>query len=636
MSDQKTPLDRRPVEGGVDGGNGGGGTISGLTSDGAAASKSAGAEVPTALSGSAPHIAVPVKKGGRRTASKALARPVMPSLADIAAKLQFSPKAGHIWLAGRRMVLVPEASMGLLRREVVDALGVEKARAIYNRQGYNAGTSDAEVAGKIRPNADLADMFAVGPQMHALEGVVLAELIALDVNVEEGRFYSEYRWTDSCECTGHLAMFGRGHVPAGWNQTGYASGYASKFFGRPIVYKEVECIATGHAACRVVGRPAEEWPDEGASAGGSSFMPVLVPQGSKDGLQLRDDTSRHRPDSRLVGASAGFNIAFEMTRKVADTQATVLLLGESGVGKEMFARSVHRLSPRKDAPFVAVNCAAMPETLFEAELFGVEKGAYTGADASRPGKFENANNGTIFLDEIGTLSLASQAKLLRVLQEGEVEPVGSAQARPVDARVVAATNIDLREAVASGTFREDLFFRLNVFPITIPPLRERRADIPLLMAHLLGVFTQRHGRDIPGFNEEAVAAILSYDWPGNVRELENVIERGVILGQAGEPLAIHHLFTAGEKLDDLRFTLTGGNLVETALVAEDEGAQDIGAQAMRSGLSLDLIEQRILETALRDQGGNRTKAAKSLGLTRAQFNYRLKKWEDEAGAPVPE
>src|SRR5690606_34247683 len=207
---------------------------------------------------------------------------------------------------------------------------------------------------------------------------------------------------------------------------------------------------------------------------------------------------RHRPDSRLVGASAGFNIAFEMTRKVADTQATVLLLGESGVGKEMFARSVHRLSPRKDAPFVAVNCAAMPETLFEAELFGVEKGAYTGADASRPGKFENANNGTIFLDEIGTLSLASQAKLLRVLQEGEVEPVGSAQARPVDARVVAATNIDLRQAVANGTFREDLFFRLNVFPITIPPLRERRADIPLLMAHLLGVFTQRHGRDIPG------------------------------------------------------------------------------------------------------------------------------------------
>ena len=553
--------------------------------------------------------------------------PAMAVMEDLAAMLHFSPETGHIWLAGRRMLLQHEASMGLLRREVIDALGIEKARVAYTRQGYNAGAMDAETAARARPNASLRDMFAVGPQMHALQGVVLAHSVVFDVNVEEGRFYSEYAWTNSSECSAHLNMFGPGPIPGGWSQTGYASGYASEFIGRPIVYRELECVAMGHAACRVVGRPREEWPD---AEGDPHYRAAEVQIGADmaEGLLVRDDEGEGRPNTRLVGASAGFNMAFEMVRKVADTQATVMLLGESGVGKEMFARSLHRLSPRRDRPFIAVNCSAMPETLFEAELFGVEKGAFTGANASRPGKFELANGGSIFLDEIGTLSLSSQAKLLRVLQEREVEPIGGARSRPVDTRVIAATNINLREAVAAGAFRDDLFFRLNVFPITIPPLRERRADIPVLMAHLLAIYRQRHGRDVPGFSEDAVSAMLSYDWPGNVRELENIIERGVILGQPGEPLAVHTLFNSGERLHDRRYALTSEGVVQAPATAEPESdpSADLALQAARSGLPLEEIEHRILLAALTDHTGNRTRAASSLGMTRAQFNYRLGKY----------
>ncbi len=558
--------------------------------------------------------------------------PAMPVMEDLAATLHFSPETGHIWLAGRRMVLMHEDSTGLLRREVVDAIGLERARAAFTRQGYNAGAMDAEIATKVRPHTSLHAMFSVGPQMHALEGIVLSEQIAFDVNIEEGRFYSEYRWHHSSECAAHLKQFGRGQIAAGWSQIGYASGYASEFLGRPIVYREVECIAMGHDCCRIVGRPREEWPDAENDLRYLRAAPVQVQGGESEGLVVASKDGSGRPDKMLVGASAGFNMAFEKTRKVAGTQTSVLLLGESGVGKEMFARSLHLLSPRKDKPFIAVNCAAMPETLIEAELFGVEKGAFTGATSSRQGKFERAHGGTIFLDEIGTLSMASQAKLLRVLQEGEVEPIGGSHARPVDARVVAATNIDLRAAVAKGEFRADLFFRLNVFPIAIPPLRERRADIPVLMAHLLKLYCERHGRDLPGFGEEAVSALLSYDWPGNVRELENVIERGVIMAQPGMPLGVHDLFTSGEELGDRRYRLTRAGTVERAPAdgggAAPNAAADIGAEALGTGLPLDEIEHRILQSALSTHGGNRTRAAAALGLTRAQFNYRLKTYQE--------
>ena len=256
-----------------------------------------------------------------------------------------------------------------------------------------------------------------------------------------------------------------------------------------------------------------------------------------------------------VGISPAFNSVLHIVRRVAPTNATVLFAGESGVGKEVFARMLHRLSARSHKPFIALNCAALPEQLVESELFGVERGAFTGALQTRAGRFERADGGTLFLDEIQILSPSAQGKLLRVLQEGEFERLGDSHTRRVDVRVIAAGNRDLRQAVAAGVFREDLFFRLNVFPIRIAPLRERPEDIPLLMAHFLAKFNRLHGRHVTGFTQRAVDAMLSYDWPGNVREVENVIERGVILAEETGAIDAPHLFTSGERFGDKRYGL---------------------------------------------------------------------------------
>lgn len=547
----------------------------------------------------------------------------LPLIGDLAATLHFQPDQGHIWLAGRRMVLVHARTMGIVRREVVSAVGYDKARAIFTRQGYESGAMDAEVAAKVRADDGLFDAFSVGPQLHALEGAVLVEPLAFEVDVERGKFFARYRWRHSSECQAHVDAFGMGQAPGGWAQIGYASGYASVYFGRPILYRETRCIAMGHSDCEVTGKPAEEWNDAG-----QDLRYMRGEQLHAVGHARPAPAPTRAPDRhRIVGASSGFNVACDMLRDVADTDAVVLFQGETGVGKEMFARNLHAMGARADKPFVAVNCASIPETLIESELFGVEKGAFTGATASRPGRFERAQHGTLFLDEIGCLSLAAQATLLRALQEGEIERVGDTRSRKVDVRLVAATNADLREAVAAGTFRADLFYRLNVFPLRIPPLRDRRADIPLLIDHFLAIYRARHRRHVTGFDAAALSAMLSYDWPGNVRELENIIERGVILGREGEPLRLHHLFTSGERLGDQRFELGADGRVR-ALGANAEPMAASSKKAaisalLDAGTELGAIEDAILDGALARTQGNRSAAARLLGLSRSQFNYRF-------------
>ena len=329
-----------------------------------------------------------------------------------------------------------------------------------------------------------------------------------------------------------------------------------------------------------------------------------------------------------------------MIRRVATSKATVLFLGESGVGKEIFARTLHRISSQSSGPFVAINCAAIPEALVESELFGVEKGAFTGAVQSRVGRFERADGGTLFLDEIGILSMTAQGKLLRVLQEGEIERVGDTQTRSVNVRVVAATNLNLRDEVKAGRFREDLFYRLNVFPIRVPSLRERREDIPVLMNHFLWKFSQRHGRHVTGFTGRAIDAMLTYQWPGNIRELENIIERGVILASEGGAIDISHMFTSGEEVETPMFGLGGdGSLVNAEeLEAQASGVQNADINRVTKKLtslllgngeeddptSLDEIETVLLKSAVQRTNGNLSAAARVLGITRAQLVYRLK------------
>jgi transcriptional regulator with PAS, ATPase and Fis domain len=339
-------------------------------------------------------------------------------------------------------------------------------------------------------------------------------------------------------------------------------------------------------------------------------------------LRYSIDDELHTDD--LIGASAGFRESCALIRKAAQSQVTVLLLGETGVGKEMFARALHVYSTRAKGPFVAVNCAALPEQLIESELFGVEKGAYSGAHQSRPGRFERAHRGTLFLDEVGELSASAQAKLLRVLQEGEIERIGDSHTRKVDVRVIAATNVNLQEAVEQGRFRRDLYYRMNIYPVNIPPLRQRAEDIPLLVQRFIDKLSARHAKKITGVTDKAMHALRKYAWPGNVRELENVIERGVILAPAGGRIDLAELFpsiSAGTSKGRSLSVGRGGNVLK-----QDEQAVDAFVDhvfAHKTGL--DVIEKLLLSAAVERAVGNVSAAARSLGMSRPQFEYRLKK-----------
>jgi transcriptional regulator with PAS, ATPase and Fis domain len=300
---------------------------------------------------------------------------------------------------------------------------------------------------------------------------------------------------------------------------------------------------------------------------------------------------------------------------------TVLLTGETGVGKERFARALHELSARRAAPFVAVNCAALPGELIEAELFGVEKGGYTGAHASRAGRFERADGGTLFLDEIGDMPLAAQAKLLRALQEGEIERIGSEAPRKVHVRVVAATNVDLEAAVAQGRFRRDLLYRLNVYPIRIPALRERPGDIEALARAMLARFCALHGKRIAGISERAMQALATHPWPGNVRELENLIERGVILAAQDGPIELEHVFPEAPDAPHQAGLGPRGQLADL----DTREQRDLLERVLGCGLTLEQLEQRLLDAAVDGAQGNLSAAARRLGITRPQLAYRLKR-----------
>ncbi len=555
----------------------------------------------------------------------------VPDIEDLAKRLRFAPQQGRIWLDDQRMMLMHISNLGSLRQELIEGMGKERARGLITRIGYQAGARDAQMSRKVRANRSTFDDFLAGPQLVSLEGIVFCEPLALHIDVEKGEYFGDFHLVDCAEAEAHMASYGIGNESVCWMLVGYACGYTSAFMGRPILWRECECRSMGHEKCRVIGKPVEEWED---AEDDLRFLQIgdFVKWSTSDSAASKSGTAGIRPaqdaDTRtefgMVGISSGFNTAVHMVKKVAPTEATVLFLGESGVGKEIFAHNLHQLSDRSDKPFIAVNCAAIPEHLMESELFGVEKGAYTGATMSRPGRFERADGGTLFLDEIGTLSYTAQGKLLRAIQASEIERVGDSKTRKVNVRLIAATNVNLREAVKAGTFREDLFFRLNVFPIKVPPLRQRRDDIPLMMNWFLQRFSKKHKKAITGFRERAVDALVAYDWPGNVREMENMIERAVILAEDGGALDIGHLFTSGEEIDFPSFTInkTGRITIE----AKEEPADLPILSASKIIASLEETELAMVRAALKESHGNLSKAARKLGITRAKLAYRMQKY----------
>lgn len=544
-----------------------------------------------------------------------------PPDSDLRRLLRFEPDSGAIWLGDRRMVLVHTLALAALREDLVSSVGPEHARRILTRMGYASGLSDAEYAKKTRPGVSLQDSFMVGPQLHMLEGAARVTPVKLQLDIPAGQFYGEFRWDHSWEAYAHQQKFGLVDAPACWTLQGYASGYTSAFMGRLILFKETLCTACGDDHCLIVGRPIEEWPDGEAHRiyfSNDSLMDKMQALQSQVEA-LKSTLEPVSQGGKLIGNSAAFRSAYALMKKAAHTQVTVLLTGETGVGKERFARTLHELSSRAQAPFIAVNCAALPSELVEAELFGVERGAYTGAHAARAGRFERADGGTLLLDEVGELPLAAQAKLLRVLQEGEIERVGGEKTLKVNVRLVAATNVDLEQAVQAGRFRRDLLYRLNVYPICIPPLRERLADIEPLAQSMLVRFCALHGKRISGFEERALQALQQHDWPGNVRELENLVERGVILAAQDGMIAVEHLFPnqpeAQTSLD------ARGQLAPLPSAQDDE----LSARILDSGSTLDEIEARVLDHAVERARGNLSEAARLLGLTRPQLAYRQKR-----------
>ena len=351
---------------------------------------------------------------------------------------------------------------------------------------------------------------------------------------------------------------------------------------------------------------------------------------------LSDDAADE--DGGLVGRSPAMLRLRQLIDRVAPTDATVLITGESGTGKEMIARELYRRSPRRTQPFIKVNCAAVSETLIESEFFGHERGAFTGATERREGRFELANNGTLLLDEVSEIPGPLQAKLLRVLQEREFERVGGSRTIKVNVRIIATSNRDLIAHVGKGEFRQDLYYRLNVFPVHVPALRDRVDDIPVLAEHFLSRFARKHGVKVTGFADSARAAMMGYRWPGNVRELQNTVERAVILSESGRPVTAAVLGLPDlDPVDSLVTTQWGGEAVadpappavESSAPGHSQSITDAGGQVMR----LEELEKHAIRAALRQTSGNRTQAAAALGISIRTLRNKLQEYR-EAGDPI--
>ena len=559
------------------------------------------------------------------------------SIEDLLTHLEFDVHSGKIWFGGQRMVLSHAHALWRLREDLSTTLGSDITQRLFFRYGYFAGLEDAEISKKLRPEGSWKEVFLAGPQLHTIRGMVKVIPDEMVVNFDNGEFFASFDWYHSFEVAYHKKFHGLSDKPVCFSSLGYASGYTSYFFGRQIAFKEVQCAAMGFDHCHIEGRPLEEWDED------TDLRKFFDTERLNTELFERrsnfDELKRQNPDTRIkpegffsaIGESPSFKIATALMKKVAKTKATVLLQGETGVGKEIFATALHEASDRSANPFIAINCASIPNDLIESELFGVEKGAFTGATHSRKGKIEAASSGTLFLDEVVELSHRAQAALLRVLQEGVLTHVGGHSNILVDIRVIVATNEDLQNAVQEGKFRQDLYYRLSTFPIHIPPLRDRKQDILLLAKFFLQKYAAMYEKNIQGFTDKAREYLNLHTWPGNVREIQNVIERAVILNEDQNMIDADDLLLSniqdrhssnGQKL---KISATSGSLQ----VADNGSVNKALETLFHEGFDLESFNDKLIHAALNQCDGNVSKAARLLNISRAKLDYRLSKSAQE-------
>ena len=531
--------------------------------------------------------------------------------------LDLKPDTGRIHFKNRRMLMWDADAFGNLRRELIESVGIERARPILRRFGFANGYRDALTTGELTWDND-TEWWLSCPALQRHEGKVQANPQQLTVDRDAGIFEMEVLWQHSYEASQHRRVFGISGEPVCWTLVGFASGFSTALMGEEVYVVETECAAMGGNRCRVVGRTRRAWGEVGSEHAADYEAHNLAAE-----LEAREDElrqqrralkRRERELAKLRGSGTGarggiiaksreMDRVLDLAQTVARVDTTVLFTGESGVGKELLARYLHDESPRADGPFIAVNCGALPETLLESELFGCVKGAFTGADRDKDGLFEAARGGTIFLDEIGETSAATQVKLLRVLQEKTIRPVGSTAERSIDVRIVAATNRDLGQMVAGNTFRKDLYYRLKVVAADIPPLRARRDDILPLARDFVVASCRAFNLDTKRLAPDAVQSLTAHSWPGNVRELRNAMEHAVVI--AGDKPKI----TTAELPSEVR-----------------DGAAATGGVLFGDVLPMADLERRYIIQVLERFEGNRTHTARALGIGANTLWRKLKAW----------
>lgn len=533
--------------------------------------------------------------------------------------LELDPDGGVIRFAGQRAILLDAVAMGLLRKYLVENFGLTAARTVLTQFGFAHGWRMAEAMQADFKWDTKDDWRRAGTRIHTLEGLFRVEPGASDPIDKAGSML-----VASYEAEQHLLHFGRADAPVCWTICGLISGYISRTSGNETYVLEDRCMGKGDAACHLCGRTREKWGEER-----DEELRFFEAKRLKECL----DVSLHRVTETLKAAerklrdhrralvrvasdaeeplgivtkSPAMRQLADLARRVAKVDSTVLITGESGSGKERIARLVHEESTRAAGPFIAVNCGAITETLLESELFGHARGAFTGATQDRPGLFEAANNGTLLLDEVGEVSPGMQVKLLRTLQEREIRRVGENKSRRVDVRVVAATNRDLAHGIAGGAFRQDLYYRLKVVELRVPPLRERRDDVLPLARVLLADAALRMKRKISGLAPSAADQLLRYEWPGNVRELENTMERAVAFARGSRV-----------EIEDL----------------PEEIRQAFPTPVATKGTvrPLEEIEKEYILAALKLNDGNQTHTADQLRIGSATLYRKLKSYGLIAG-----
>ena len=521
-------------------------------------------------------------------------------------------KGGFLGMHGRRLVIHDIHAVALFRKELIEKSGYETARKILTRFGYFAGQADAAAMKRLFRWADFEELIKAGARLQTLQGLGQVHFSHLECDVAKKIFNAELRWEDSAEAEEHHFLMGTADVPACWIMTGYMSGYVSLCMDKGVYFIETQCRAQNAEVCLANGKDIDSWGDEISPYldffTGSDIMgkvrELSAELKQQEKILIRQQRKLDAINPKIFSEyveirSESFRRVFELAARVAQFDTAVLINGESGTGKEVLARFIHRNSHRSRKPFVAINCGALPETLLEGELFGYKAGAFTGASKDRKGLFEEADGGVLLLDEIGDISPAMQLKLLRVLQEKEIRRLGENVSRKIDVKIIAATNRNLQEKIAEGSFREDLYFRLAVVEIEIPPLRERTEDIVPLLRHFIRQLKEKLKIPDLHIDSACIDFLTAYPWPGNIRELENTVERAAIFSKNG-------LITV--------------DCLPRKIISYRSGP----ASPVHPDATLAEIEKHYILAALEKHEGNKLKTARALGISPVTLWRKLK------------